>query len=139
MGFPKSVKDAAFKRPGGRCECKRTAHRSHPEGRCKTAISVLSVDYHDVRSRKADGPDTLANCEAMCRKCHRLTKSFGAEAARGSLRRRRPPSPASPPSSQLGAALPLPTPTGRGSGHLTPSERVHAQGGTQPWQRPLLR
>jgi 5-methylcytosine-specific restriction endonuclease McrA len=78
MAFPKSVKDAAFKRSGGYCECKRPSHPDHPKGRCRTAISSLSVDYHHIRSQKAGGPDTLANCEALCRKCHRLTKSFGA-------------------------------------------------------------
>jgi 5-methylcytosine-specific restriction endonuclease McrA len=77
MAFPDSVKDAAFKRSGGRCECGRTSHPKHPRGRCPTAISTQSVDYHHVRSRKAGGPDTLANCEALCRKCHKLTKSYG--------------------------------------------------------------
>ncbi len=78
MPFPKAVKEAAFTRSGGRCECDRTSHGGHPKGRCQTKISTLSVDYHHVRSRKVGGPDTLANCEALCRKCHRLTKSYGS-------------------------------------------------------------
>lgn len=77
MAFPQSVKDAAFKRAGERCECDRKSHPKHPRGRCETAISRLSVDYHHVLSAKAGGPDTLANCEALCRRCHKLTRSYG--------------------------------------------------------------
>lgn len=79
MGFPDSVKDATFKRSGGRCQCKRTSHPSHPTGRCTRTITRRrgSMHFHHVVSVDAGGPDTLKNCEAPCIPCHRLTKNYG--------------------------------------------------------------
>lgn len=73
MAFSESVKDAAFKRSGGRCECTRSSHTNHT-GRCPTTITRHSAEYHHVDST---GPDTLANCEALCVTCHRQTESYG--------------------------------------------------------------
>jgi 5-methylcytosine-specific restriction endonuclease McrA len=79
MAFPDSVKDAAFSRSAGRCECRRTSHASHGKGRCKRTITRgrHTMHFHHVVSVDAGGPDTLKNCEALCIPCHQLTKNFG--------------------------------------------------------------
>lgn len=73
MAFPEDVKDAAFKRSRGRCECRR---KSHSHGvRCNTTIwRHRNVHFHHIN---AYGDDILSNCEALCIKCHRLTRSYG--------------------------------------------------------------
>ncbi len=76
MAFPESVKDAAFKRSGDRCECNRSSHSNH-SNRCPTTITRYSAEYHHVKSEEAGGADTLENCEALCKTCHRQTGSYG--------------------------------------------------------------
>jgi 5-methylcytosine-specific restriction endonuclease McrA len=75
MAFPQSVKDAAKKRSGGRCECTRVRHTNDAShsGRCPKS----GVEYHHKVSVKAGGADTLANCEHLCRACHQGTESYG--------------------------------------------------------------
>ncbi len=70
MPFPESVKDAAFARSGGRCECERSSHSNHT-GRCPTGITRHTAEYHHVQPEEDGGPDTLANCRALCKACHR--------------------------------------------------------------------
>ena len=73
--FPEPIKDAAFKRSKGRCECLRKTHKWHRVGRCKTTIGRRrNVNYHHIRAK---GADTLANCEALCLRCHKKTRSYG--------------------------------------------------------------
>jgi hypothetical protein len=73
MAFPEYVKDAAFRRSGRRCECRRPSH-GHGR-RCPTQIwRHRNVHYHHVN---AYGEDILSNCEALCIKCHKLTHSYG--------------------------------------------------------------
>ena len=71
--FSERVKDEAFRRSRGRCECRRV---THPHiGRCPTTIwRHHNVNYHHINS---NGPDTLSNCEALCIKCHKRTRSYG--------------------------------------------------------------
>ncbi len=76
MAFSESVKDAAFKRSGGHCECNRSSHTNHTI-RCSTTITRHGAEYHHVKSQDAGGPDTLDNCEALCKTCHQQTKSYG--------------------------------------------------------------
>jgi len=73
MAFSESVKDEAFKRSGGRCECTRSSHDNHT-GRCSTTITRHTAEYHHVT---AGGPDILSNCEALCKGCHKQTQSYG--------------------------------------------------------------
>jgi 5-methylcytosine-specific restriction protein A len=77
MAFSESVKDAAFRRSGGQCECKRTSHSSHWWGRCSTAITRHGAEYHHIISQDAGGSDGLENCEALCVPCHKATGSYG--------------------------------------------------------------
>jgi hypothetical protein len=73
MVFPEPIKDSAFVRSKGRCECHRPSH-GHTR-RCTTRIwRRRNVHYHHVN---AYGGDTLSNCEALCIKCHKLTRSYG--------------------------------------------------------------
>jgi 5-methylcytosine-specific restriction protein A len=76
MAFPDWVKDAAFRRSGGRCECRRSSH-GHPFGRCSATITRYGAEFHHITSQAAGGPDTLENCEALCITCHRQTRSYG--------------------------------------------------------------
>ena len=73
MAFSDSVKDDAFKRSGGRCECTRSSHTNHT-GRCTTSITRHGAEYHHVDS---GGSDALGNCEALCTTCHQQTGSYG--------------------------------------------------------------
>ena len=77
MAFSESTKDAAFKRSQGYCECARVSH-AHWLGRCATAITRHSAEYHHVVSQDAYGSDGLENCEALCVPCHKATGSYGA-------------------------------------------------------------
>jgi 5-methylcytosine-specific restriction endonuclease McrA len=74
MAFPQTVKDAAYRRAGGRCECTRTS--CGHIGRCPRPLSA-GWEAHHIVSQLAGGADTLANCEALCLACHRDTLSYG--------------------------------------------------------------
>lgn len=69
--FPQSVKDAAYKRAGGKCECKRSV--CGHTGRCNKSL-VIGWHAHHINS---NGPATLSNCEALCIDCHQNTRSYG--------------------------------------------------------------
>jgi hypothetical protein len=73
MEFPDSVKDAAFRRSGGQCECMNTSH-SHT-GRCKTTITRNSAQYRGVPVNPRAGAETLVNCEVLCVTCHKESAS----------------------------------------------------------------
>jgi 5-methylcytosine-specific restriction endonuclease McrA len=74
MPFTQSVKDAAYRRAGGKCECRRSTC-THI-GRCLRPLS-LGWDAHHIVSQDAGGSDALANCEALCLTCHKNTLSYG--------------------------------------------------------------
>lgn len=79
MPFPDSVKDAAFVRSSGRCQCRRIEHR-HPDGRCTNSVArsgVGGAEFNHVQSQQVGGADTLANCEVLCTPCHQATRSYG--------------------------------------------------------------
>lgn len=81
MAFPKSVKDAALLRSGGRCECRRKhtydTNPPHKGGRCPQRIRQGQWEAHHKTALASGGPDTLSNCEALCIRCHHLTGSYG--------------------------------------------------------------
>ena len=76
MAFAESIKDEAFRRSGGQCECTRYSH-SH-FGRCPTKVTRYSPEYHHILSQDAGGSDGLSNCEVLCVTCHKQTASYGA-------------------------------------------------------------
>jgi len=81
MAFSNTVVEAAWKRAGGRCECRRTTH-SHPYVRCNKQLVWANRgregrgawEAHHVNSSGGDG---LGNCEILCWECHKKTRSFG--------------------------------------------------------------
>ena len=75
MAFSQQVKDDAYRRANGRCECTR-AMCGHPYGRCNVDLRVGWHAHHRV-SQAAGGADTLTNCEALCVPCHQNTRSYG--------------------------------------------------------------
>jgi len=72
MPFSQSVKNAAYRRAGGRCECARLncGHR----GRCNRLLTRWHA--HHKLSQAAGGAHSLNNCEALCVPCHQRTRSF---------------------------------------------------------------
>ncbi len=76
MAFSENIKDQAFRRSGGRCECRRSTHTNHT-GRCSASITRHGAEYHHVVSLQAGGSDGLENCEALCPTCHKQTGSYG--------------------------------------------------------------
>ena len=89
MPFPDPVKDQAFLRSRGRCECARIGHihPAHPipslglarlpGGRCRRLVTRQTAEFHHIIAANAGGPDTLANCEVLCHDCHVGTASYG--------------------------------------------------------------
>jgi hypothetical protein len=74
MAFSQEVKDRAYRRAGGRCECTRLncGHR----GRCNASLAN-GWNAHHILSQSAGGYDGFENCEALCIACHKNTASYG--------------------------------------------------------------
>lgn len=82
MAFSESVKDAAYKLSGDRCECTRQhsgrTDAPHHGGRCTVTFSRHgNWQAHHIISVSAGGSDNLSNCEVLCTKCHELTRTYG--------------------------------------------------------------
>jgi hypothetical protein len=81
MAFSEEVVRQAWKRAGGKCECKRSLH-SHSNGRCSKELVFENRgreggrgawEAHHKVSVSAGGGDTLSNCEILCWECHKKT------------------------------------------------------------------
>lgn len=80
MVFPDNVVEAAWRRAGGRCECRRLSH-NHPYVRCNKELVWENRgrdgrgkwEAHHRVSVDAGGADTLSNCEILCWDCHSQT------------------------------------------------------------------
>jgi 5-methylcytosine-specific restriction endonuclease McrA len=83
MAFSELVRDQAYWRSGGRCECARlhplALYPPHRGGRCSRTFARHGGQWeaHHRLSVAAGGSDTLANCEVLCVACHQLTASYG--------------------------------------------------------------
>ena len=78
MAFPESVRQAAYERAGGRCECKRrscTCHRRND--RCYKKLRRPHWHAHHRTAVSSGGSDTLGNCEILCVECHKNTGTYG--------------------------------------------------------------
>jgi len=74
MAVTQSIKDALYKRAGGRCECTMRVCSHHAAGiRCPNKLT----GEWNVHHRTTTGPDNLGNITAMCIRCHKNTGSFG--------------------------------------------------------------
>ena len=78
MAFSDEIIAAAWKRSGGKCECRRKLH-NHPYTRCSKSLvwgnqgreGRGAWEAHHVSNTGGDGP---SNCEILCwEPCHRLT------------------------------------------------------------------
>ena len=77
MPFSEETKKLAFRRSGGRCECRRKNH-GHLFGRCAALLwSRRSAEFHHVNAEAGGGHDGLSNCEVLCPSCHKKTPSYG--------------------------------------------------------------
>lgn len=84
MPFSEDVKLQAWKRAGGRCECKRVS--CGHSGRCNKQLVYSNHsegqrgawEAHHVISESNGGSDTLSNCQVLCLDCHKNTKSYGS-------------------------------------------------------------
>lgn len=78
MEFPQYVKDQAFVRSGGRCECNRDhkgQYAPHHGGKCPNTFTKNGAWHaHHI---SANGPAILSNCEVLCIRCHELTQTYG--------------------------------------------------------------
>ena len=81
MPFPETVKDAAYLRSGGRCECTRQhGGRSalHSGGRCPSQFGrIRGWEAHHIVDEAMGGDNTLSNCQSLCIACHDLTQLLG--------------------------------------------------------------
>lgn len=81
MPFSEETVQRAWKRAGGRCECRRRSH-NHSYGVCHKQLVWAnrgregrgSWEAHHINSNGGDG---LSNCEILCWDCHKRTRSFG--------------------------------------------------------------
>jgi 5-methylcytosine-specific restriction endonuclease McrA len=73
MAFSQETKDKAYRRAGGKCECRRSG--CGHTGRCNTTLNRWHA--HHIVSQNAGGSDGLENCEALCIPCHENTRSYG--------------------------------------------------------------
>jgi len=82
MAFSQEVIIAAWKRAGGRCECRLEKCR-HLMGRCNRVLDPANREpgkkwhAHHVISQDAGGSDSLKNCQILCIPCHEKTGSYG--------------------------------------------------------------
>ncbi|WP_366525819.1 HNH endonuclease [Ferrimicrobium sp.] len=84
-GFSEKVKDEAFRRSGGRCECLRAQcdHGARCQARLKRSSdhsqpdAATAAQFHHRRSAKSGGSGIVDNCEVLCKPCHKRTRSYG--------------------------------------------------------------
>jgi 5-methylcytosine-specific restriction protein A len=78
MAFSEETKQAAFRRAGGQCECRRLSCNVHATLRCLTTLAAGRWHAHHRTAVASGGDDSLSNCEALCIPCHKRTETFGA-------------------------------------------------------------
>lgn len=82
MAFSQDVINAAWKRAGGKCECRRTTCPHH-NSRCDRSLDPQNKaegkkwHAHHIVSVSAGGSDGLQNCQILCIPCHKETRSYG--------------------------------------------------------------
>ncbi len=75
MSFPENVLEQAWKRAGGKCECRRWNHK-HSIVRCGKELVKANRGKDgqgrwDARRIDKSGEDTLTNCESLCADCYK--------------------------------------------------------------------
>lgn len=78
MAFSEETVEEAWKRAGGRCECRRTTH-NHSYVRCNKELvwenrgRETGRGAWEAHHRSSIGGDSLSNCEILCWDCHKAT------------------------------------------------------------------
>lgn len=67
MAFSEAVKDRAFARSKGRCECRSASH-GHAS-RCMHTVTRYNAGYRHVLSVVSESGEGLLNCEVVCQTC----------------------------------------------------------------------
>ena len=80
--FPLEIKEQAFERAKGRCECKRGSHKNHPYEPCRKPLVWENPGREgegcwEAHHINPDNGEVLPNCEILCWPCHKQTESFG--------------------------------------------------------------
>ena len=75
MEFSQQIKEQAYKRSGGKCECVRTTH-GH-SGRCNAKFA-MKWHIHPKSSLRSKEDLSLANSEVLCSPCHESRQLLGA-------------------------------------------------------------
>jgi len=78
VDFSDETKNEAYRRAGGRCECERD-DGLHPGGRCPKRLKRhgKKTHFNHRHANRLGGPDVPSNCELICRRCHKLTPTYG--------------------------------------------------------------
>ena len=82
--FPNEVIEKAWRRSTAQCECTRN-HYWHKGRRCIQTLNwndrgkenPTGWEAHHKVSQASGGSDTLSNCEILCQKCHKETRTYG--------------------------------------------------------------
>jgi len=77
MAFSEETILKAWRRAGGKCECRRVSHE-HPYIRCNKQLVWENQGREgrgawEAHHRSATGGDGLSNCEILCWYCHSRT------------------------------------------------------------------
>jgi 5-methylcytosine-specific restriction protein A len=79
VAFNETTKQAALRRAGGQCECRRLSCSEHPATyRCQTRLAAGRFHFHHKTAVASGGDDSLSNCEVLCIPCHERTQTYGA-------------------------------------------------------------
>jgi hypothetical protein len=75
VAFSENVIEQAWKRAGGKCECRRWSHH-HNVVRCGKELvranrGIEGQGRWDARRIDQTGGDTLSNCEILCADCYK--------------------------------------------------------------------
>lgn len=84
MSFPDKIIEQAWERANGRCECERkTCGHTY---KCNRQLSrnargdddsPYGWEAHHKTAVENGGDNSLSNCEILCIKCHKNTRSYG--------------------------------------------------------------
>ncbi len=85
--FNEKVVEEAFKKSGGRCQCRRKECDVKHRGQCPkkdlkwgdrgTSDNPNAWQAHHRHAEGKGGADTVSNCEILCVPCHKSTDSYG--------------------------------------------------------------
>lgn len=69
--FSKAVKRAALRRSGGKCEASGHLYGLAQDQRCNSGLAY-GVEFDHFIARSNCGDNSLQNCKAVCKRCHKF-------------------------------------------------------------------